>query len=156
MEGLGQVDAHVTYSHNTATFLVGFTTYAGVSVQTGQPLAAVPRDLATTALDWHWSGWRASVQARYVGLQYTDQFNAGTPTANTISPHTVTDLGLAKTFSIDGAALKSVRLALKVDNLFNKYYLNEAYADTDYSGNNFIRDVPGAPRSFTGTVSVKF
>jgi iron complex outermembrane receptor protein len=152
----GRLDGHVTYSHNQATFLAAFTTYSGVAVAAGQPLADVPRDLATMGLDWHWSGWRASIQARYVGLQYIDQLSAGTPTASTIAPHTLADLGISKSFDLDGSMLHSVRLALNVDNLFNKYYLNEAYTDVDYSGNNFVRGVPGAPRSILGTVGVKF
>lgn len=152
----GDFEGHLNYSHNQATFLAAFTTYAGVLVAAGQPLADVPKDIASLALEWRRAGWHARFDVRYVGLQYIDQLSAGTPTAGTISPHTLADLGISKTFDWQNAALRSVRVALNVDNLFNKYYYNEAYTDVDVNNNNFVRAVPGAPRLIIGTVVVKF
>jgi iron complex outermembrane receptor protein len=152
----GSWDAHLNYSHNQATFLGSFTTYSGVTVAAGQPLANVPKDLASLQLAWSLMGWRATAEARYIGKQFIDQLSAGTPTANTISPHTLVDIGLAKTLEFPGSRLRSVRIALNVDNLFNKYYFNEAFTDVDFNGNNFVRAVPGAPRIIIGTVGVKF
>ncbi|HEY4443860.1 MAG TPA: TonB-dependent receptor [Steroidobacteraceae bacterium] len=154
----GDFDGLLNYSHNKAVFNAKFTTYTGASVLAGQPLAGVPRDLASAALNWHLAGWRAAIAVRYVGLQYIDQFNAGTPTASTIGAHTIADLGLSKTFELDNAfgGLRSVRLALNVDNLFDKYYFNEAYTDTDFNMNSFVRAVPGAPRAIIGTVDMRF
>jgi iron complex outermembrane receptor protein len=154
--GPGQLDAHLTYSHNEAKFLKSFTTYAGVQVMSGQPLANVPKDLASVRLEWHQGGWSGDVQARYIGLQYIDQLSAGTPTANTISPHTLVDLGVARRLELGERFPRSLRLALNVDNLFNRYYYNEAFTDVDVNNNNFVRAVPGAPRSITGTVDVAF
>ena len=152
----GSWETHLNYSHNQAIFLGSFTTYAGATVAAGQPLADVPKDLASLQLTWSFAGWRATTEARYIGTQFIDQLSAGTPTANTISPHTLVDISLAKTLEFPGSALRSVRFALNVDNLFNKYYFNEAFTDVDFNNNNFVRAVPGAPRIVIGTVDVKF
>lgn len=153
----GDFDTLLNYSHNKAVFNSAFTTYTGATVSAGQPVAGVPRDLASLSLDWRLAGWRAAVGVRYVGLQYIDQFNAGVPSANTIAAHTLVDLGLSKTIELDHAAgFRSMRIGLNVDNLFDKYYLNEAYTDTDFSGNSFVRGVPGAPRIIIGTIDVRF
>jgi iron complex outermembrane receptor protein len=154
---LGDWRAILNYSHNQAKFTSSFVSdYAG-QVSAGQPLANVPQDLATVGVVWQMAGWRANVSVRYVGKQYINQLQAGTPTSSTISPHTVADLGASRTLNWDGSwGVRSLRLALNVDNLFNKYYYNEAYTDTDVNSNSFVRAVPGAPRSIAGTVSVQF
>jgi iron complex outermembrane recepter protein len=174
-ENLGQTEwgdwtGYLNYSHNDAKFTASFTSdYAG-AVSAGQPLANVPRDLVTGGVVWQMAGWRANAAVRYVGLQYIDQQYSGTPTSSTIAAHTLVDIGVAKTLTLDGsAAVRSVRIALNVDNLFDKYYYNEAVTDTTFSDSSatpplvnppygvpFIRAVPGAPRSVVGTVSVRF
>ncbi len=153
----GTWEGSLNYSHNKATFLSAFTSYAGVAVAAGQPLAGVPRDLVSAALTWRNAGWQATADMRYVGLQYIDQLSAGTPTANTIAAHTLADLSFARTLSLgDSPGFKTLRLALNVDNVFNKYYFNEAFTDVDINNNNFVRAVPGAPRLITGTVDLRF
>jgi iron complex outermembrane recepter protein len=51
---------------------------------------------------------------------------------------------------------QQVRFGLNVDNLLDREYLNTAYTDTDYFGNDFVRGVVAAPRSITGSVDIFF
>jgi iron complex outermembrane recepter protein len=162
----GDWNVYLNYAHNDAKFTSSFTSdYAG-PVTSGQSLANVPKDLVTAGVVWQMAGWRASASVRYVGRQYINYLASGTPAPDTISAHTLTDVGIAKTLSLDGpAGRRSLRIALNVDNLFDKYYYNEASTDTTFSdstavppivGTNFVRAVPGAPRSVVGTVSLRF
>ncbi len=153
----GDWRAFLNYSHNQAKFTSSFVSDFAGQVNAGQPLANVPKDLGTVGVVWQYAGWRANVSVRYVGLQYIDQLQAGTPTSNTIAAHTITDLGMAKTLTLDGSwGARELRLAFNIDNLFDKYYYNEATTDTDVNSNSFVRAVPGAPRIFVATVSMRF
>jgi outer membrane receptor protein involved in Fe transport len=166
----GDWSGYLNYAHNDAKFTSTFNSdYAG-QVNAGVPLANVPRDLVAAGVVWQMAGWRANATVRYIGLQYIDQLAAGTPSSSTIAAHTLVDIGIAKTLSLDGSAgRRSLRIALNVDNLFDKYYYNEAVTDTTFSdasatpplvnppyGVPFVRAVPGAPRSVVGTVSLRF
>jgi iron complex outermembrane receptor protein len=149
---------YFNYARNQANFTSSFTdTVSGAQVNNGTPLADVPYDLASAGVDWSWNGWQANADIRYVGKQYTDQAQSGLPTANSIPPYEVVDLGVSKTIDVhemgrDG----SVRIGLNVDNLFNKFYFNEAFTDFDSNNHQFLRPVVGAPFSATGSIEVKF
>jgi len=153
----GDWSGYLNYAHNDAKFTSSFTSdYAG-PVTSGQSLANVPKDLVTAGVVWEMAGWRAGASVRYVGRQYINYLASGTPAPDTISAHTLADIGIAKTLNLDGpTGRRSLRIALNVDNLFDKYYYNEAYTDADFNSNSFVRAVPGAPRSVVGTVSLRF
>ena len=79
------------------------------------------------------------------------------PTAATIKPYAVFDIGVSDTVQFASSGFgHEVRFGLNVDNLFNRHYLNTAYTDTDYNGNDFIRGIIAAPRSVTGSVDIHF
>jgi outer membrane receptor protein involved in Fe transport len=63
------------------------------------------------------------------------------------------DVGLAKTFPLQNAGMwgKSVKLSIKVNNLFDKYYNAQAYTSegAEYAS-------PGAPRAVYGLIQVAF
>ncbi len=160
----GDLSLYLNYSYNQAKFTSSFTSdYAG-SVTAGAPLANVPDTLVNFGGVWSRDGWRVNVDGRYVGRQYLDQQNSGLPTQATIGAYFLVDLGISKTFELHNMAFaKSIKVAFNADNLTNKYYLNEGYtdslynpADGNYDGASFIRAVPGAPRSFTGSLVVGF
>jgi iron complex outermembrane receptor protein len=162
----GDWSGYLNYAHNDAKFTSSFASdYAG-PVTSGQSLANVPKDLVTTGVVWEMAGWRAGASVRYVGRQYINYLASGTPAPDTIAAHTLVDIGIAKTLTLDGSAgRRSLRIALNIDNLFDKYYYNEAYTDVTFDdptaappiiGAPFVRAVPGAPRSVVGTVSLRF
>jgi outer membrane receptor protein involved in Fe transport len=79
------------------------------------------------------------------------------PTRATIGAYFLVNIGISKTFELHDIALaKTVKFAFNADNLTNKYYFNEGFTDFDFNGNAFIRAVPGAPRSFSGSIVVGF
>lgn len=155
--GIGDLSAYFNYAHNQAKFTSAFTSdYAG-QVNAGQPLAGVPENLFSAGLVWKYAGWRFNVDARFVDKQYIDQLYAGTPTASTIAPYAVVNVGISDTIRLrDSGWGRQLRIGLNVDNLLDRQYLNTAYTDTDYFGNNFIRGVIAPPRTITGSVDIDF
>ncbi|RDS80050.1 TonB-dependent receptor [Dyella psychrodurans] len=154
---VGDLSTYFNYAHNQAKFTSSFNSdYAG-QVSAGQPLAGVPQNLLSAGVVWKWQGWRVNLEGRFVDKQYIDQLYAGTPTASTIKPYTVVNIGISDTvrFAESGFG-QQVRFGLNVDNLLDREYFNTAYTDTDYYGNNFIRAVIAAPRSITGSVDIFF
>jgi outer membrane receptor protein involved in Fe transport len=154
----GDWTGYLNYAHNQAKFTSSFNSDFAGQVLAGQPLANVPQDLVSAGLTFRWQGWRANVEGRYVGRQYIDQFRAGLPTSNTISPYALINIGIAKDvqFRAMGGKTGSARFAINVDNLFDKRYFTEAFTDSDFSGNSFVRAVVGAPRSITGSITFRF
>ena len=155
--GFGDLSAYFNYAHNQAKFTSSFASdYAG-TVNAGQPLAGVPSDLLSAGLVWKYEGWRFNLDARFVGKQYVDQLYAGTPTASTIKPYAVVNIGISDTIRLrDSGFGRQIRVGLNVDNLLDRQYLNTAYTDTDYFGNSFIRGVIAPPRTITGSIDVDF
>ena len=71
------------------------------------------------------------------------------------------NVGLARVFALAGSSSnQTLRLALNVDNLFDRKYLNTGF--TDYTapgqptGTPFIRGIYAAPRAVTGSVVYGF
>ena len=117
----------------------------------------MPEDLVSLGGTYGYAGFRFNADMRYVGKQYIDQLASGTPASNQIKSYVVVDLGLSKTIPLHGVGFaQSVKLSVNADNLFNKYYFNEAFTDTDVNGNSFVRAVTGAPRSIVGKIDVSF
>ncbi|MDE2145150.1 MAG: TonB-dependent receptor [Burkholderiales bacterium] len=153
----GDFSGYLNLAHNQAKFTSSFTSDFAGTVTAGQPLAGVPERLVSAGLVWKLAGWRANVDARYVGRQYIDQAYAGVPSAATIAAYTVVNLGLSDTIELPASGpLRTVRLGLNLDNVFNRQYLNTAFTDTDYFGNAFVRGVVAPPRLVTGSVDVTF
>ena len=152
----GDLKLNVAAAYNEAKFTSSFNSdYAG-TVAAGTKLANVPEYLVSAGAIYAIDGWRAELRGRYVGKQYIDQQNAGTPTQRTIPSYYLLDLNIAKVVPIGGTFVKGLRIGFDAKNLTNKYYYNEAYTDQDVNNNSFTRAVPGAPRSFLGSASVDF
>jgi outer membrane receptor protein involved in Fe transport len=166
----GDVNAQLSFAYNQAEFTSTFhsdfaggqgeNTDADVLVSAGEPLADVPDVLLSADVNWSYEGWRVDLDGRYVGSQYTDNAVSGTPSTTRIPDYTVIDLNLSKTVpmrSFTGAP-GSVKFSLNIDNIGNEYYYNQEYTNSskDFNGNFYQVASPGAPRSFTGSVLVKF
>ena len=143
------------------------------NVLAGEHIPDVPQFLASAGVTWDYKGWTAQLTGRYIGKQWVVDYDNGAPDVAsqepsyyttyesypTIPGYFVADLHLAKKFEIKGApVVKSVKVSLDIDNLFNKYYIQ--YADTSYKQNwNYDQtffEYPGAPRSFFGRIDVGF
>jgi outer membrane receptor for Fe3+-dicitrate len=163
----GDLKGYFNYAYNEAYFTSKFNADSVGSslsnsqdtVTPGEPVADVPRVLLTAGVTWSYNGFRLDAQGRYVGHQYILDDNTGAPSSITIPGYFIMDVGLAKTIPLQNPGLwaKSVKLSIKVNNLFDKYYYNEAYAQSNepYVGSTEFA-APGAPRSVVGRIEVDF
>lgn len=161
----GDLSAYVNFAYNQAEFtssfvsdyVGGLNSNSGVQVSAGEPLADIPNYLVNAGVVWSWQGWRFDAEGRYVGSQYTDNLNSGTPSTTKVGSYFLVDLGLAKTIPFRGIGpAKAIKFQINVNNLFNRYYFNQAFTQQDFFGNNYLAASPGAPRSVTGSIEVKF
>jgi outer membrane receptor protein involved in Fe transport len=166
----GDVKGMLNFAYNQAEYTSSFISdfiggqgnnqEADTLVTAGEPLANVPDILVSGDVNWTYQGWRADVNVRYVGTQYTDNDGNG-KTSNSQTPsYVIVDLGFAKTLEFNGfnGAKDTVKFSLNFDNLFNEYYYNEEYTNFygEYGGGSPLVASPGAPRSISGGVDVKF
>jgi outer membrane receptor protein involved in Fe transport len=173
LEQWGKLRGYFNYAYNDAKFTSKFTadsignilsagsdsSSSNYTVLPGEPMADVPQVLITAGLAWQWEGFRFDAQGRYVGHQFILNDDTGTPSTTTIHGYFIADVGLAKTVPVKSGGLwaKSLTFSIKVNNLFDKYYYNEAYtqANEPYVGQTEFA-APGAPRSVIGKIEVDF
>ncbi len=168
----GDLTGYFNFSHNEAAYTskfcadsVGSTLSAAsdsstcYQVNPGQPVPDVPKLLVTGGATWTWGGFRFDTKARYIGSQYTLDDDTGVNSNVKIAPYFVMDMTLAKTITLPANAVwgKSAKFSINVNNLFDRYYYNEAYVQSNgkYAGPTEFA-APGAPRSVIGKVEVAF
>jgi outer membrane receptor protein involved in Fe transport len=168
----GDLRGYFNYAYNDAKFTsmfnadsIGSTLSAGssssnpVTVTPGEPMADVPQVLISAGLTWSYAGWVVDAKGRYIGHQFILDNDSGTPSTTTLHGYFLMDVGVDKTITLKGATpfAKSVTFSIKVNNLFDKYYYNEAYVQSngDYAGPTEFA-APGAPRSVIGKIEVAF
>ena len=125
----GDTHLYVSYAHNKAT--LDETNGVTAALTGAVNLGDVPQDLLSTGFVWSRQGWRVNVDGRYVGTQYLDNYDTGLPTNSVIHPYFTMNLGVSKT--VDVKALNrtnKVRFSLNVDNLLDRYYINEGDVQT--------------------------
>ena len=131
-----------------------------ISIDCGDtPIAFSPSLVMGNTFNFHWLGFDASLQTKYVGKQYMN--NARSEEA-LLNSYCVTDLHLGYTFK-ELKGIKELRLGFAVYNLFNEKYCNNGYAGAGYyveDGKNVIYRYAGfaaqATTNVMGTVSLKF
>ena len=118
-----------------------------------------PDFILNNAFNFAWRGFDASLHTHYVSRQYmtnTDERELS------IDPYFVSNLFLGYTFSMQG--LKSVRVGLTVNNIFNEEYESNGYAGKGYyvdgAGEKVFYNYSGysaqAPINVMGSISVNF
>jgi len=163
----GDLKGYFNYAYNDAKFTSTFNADSVGSslsdtqqtVTPGEPMADVPQVLLTAGATWAYQGFRLDLQGRYVGHQYIINDDTGAPDTTTIHGYFVMDLGISQTVPLRSVGVwgKSVKFSLTVNNLFDKYYYNEAYAESNlpHVGSTEFA-APGAPRSVIGAIEVAF
>lgn len=92
------------------------------------PIAFSPSLIMHNAFNFHWRGFDASLQTKYVSSQYMN--NARSEEAK-LDSYCVSDLHLGYKFGqIKG--IKGLRLGFAIYNIFNKKYCNNGYAGAGY------------------------
>lgn len=92
------------------------------------PIAFSPSLIMHNAFNFHWHGFDASLQTKYVSSQYMN--NARSEEAK-LDSYCVSDLHLGYKFG-DIKGIKGLRLGFAIYNIFNKKYCNNGYAGAGY------------------------
>ncbi|WP_297444289.1 TonB-dependent receptor [Acidiferrobacter sp.] len=153
---VGRWMGYANYSYNQAVFTSSFNSSAVGQVSAGQPLANVPKNMVNVGLGWRLGDVDARIGAKYVGPQYVNQQFAGVPGGLKIPGYTVTNIGLFDTIPLHEVDVKSVKLALNIDNAFNHHYVVAATSNTDYYGNPYLSVFEGMPFSVYGSATLTF
>lgn len=153
---LGHWEANANYSYNKAVFTSSFaSTYAG-EVQSGQPLANVPKTMFNVGIDWYLHHLQAHINGKYVSTQYVSQLFSGTPSSLTIPAYFLIDAGIMDTIPVNNRYAKSIKLSLNIDNLLDRHYFPQAYSYNSYNGSAYLSVMEGMPRFVFGSITVKF
>jgi outer membrane receptor protein involved in Fe transport len=169
---LGGWQGYVNASYNQA-ICTSVTTSAltGQSCNVGQALPNVPKVLANVGLIWDYSGWHVDVEGHYVGPQGLASYFTGLPIApgelapgqrTEIPRYFLVNVGVIKVISVKWGLAKAVRLALHVDNLFNKRYFSSGQVNIqnlDTTGANQAEDfygLSGEPAAVFGSIGIYF
>lgn len=133
-----------TFDSDTATLGGG-----ALLATKGKQIPNTPQTMLKAGFTYTWHDLAFTPVIRYVGERYGDAANA-----QKVSAYTVTDVTLA--YNIERMfGLQEATAKFSVLNLFDRQYVAEISPnDTDLSSNATY--YVGAPRTFVGTVSVKF
>lgn len=156
-------ELQVAYQYGSELFLFGSGTLAsetfdadtptltgGAALATkGKQIPNTPQTMLKLGFTYAWNGFAFTPVIRYIGERYGDAANT-----QKVSGYTVTDFTVAyaisKMFGLDEATLK-----LGVVNLFDRQYISQI-AQNDFDLSSSTSYYVGAPRTFIGTVAVKF
>ena len=153
---LGRWKGYANYSYNQAVFESAFnSSYAG-QVESGQPLANVPKNMINVGIDWALHDFSAQLSGKYVSSQYVQQNLAGTPSSLQIPGYFLMNLGLQDVIPVHWDHIKNVKLILNIDNLLNRHYYPRGFADQDYAGNTYLSVLNGMPRFIFGGITGRF
>ncbi len=117
-------------------------------------LAFSPKTIANLNLDFHYRGWGAIFNMKYVSKQYfTNYVNSNMQ----LDAYYVSNLNLSYTLRTKSA--RSVRFGILIDNLFNTVYESNGYGWTDAVEGKVTYHAlyfPQAPTNVLANVTVKF
>lgn len=136
--------ASETFDSDTPTLGGG-----GLLATKGKQIPDTPQEMLKGGFTYAWNGFSVTPVVRYIGERYGDAANT-----QKVPGYTVADLTVAynvkQQFGFDEMTVK-----LGVVNLFDRQYISEISPnDTDLSSNATY--YVGAPRTFIGTVALKF
>ncbi|MHB8814314.1 MAG: TonB-dependent receptor [Steroidobacteraceae bacterium] len=169
---LGGWQGYLNASYNQAICTsVSKSDLTGESCNAGQALPNVPKLLANVGLIWDFSGWHVDVEGHYVGAQGLESYFTSLPIApgelepgqrTEIPRYFLVNVGVIKVIPVKWGEAKAVRLALHVDNLFNRRYLSSAQVNIrnlDTTGSNQAEDfygLSGEPAAVFGSIGLFF
>lgn len=162
---LGSWKGYLNASYNKAICTsVTTSDLTSESCNPGQSLPNVPKYLVSSGLIWDYQGWHVDLEGRYVGAQGLESYYTSLPVApgelepgqNTKIPHYfLMNVGVIKVIPLKSAPAKAIRLALHIDNLFNKRYYSAAQVNTNGGAEDFY-GLAGEPRAVFGSVGIYF
>ncbi|HEX2841352.1 TonB-dependent receptor [Hyphomicrobium sp.] len=156
-------ELQVAYQFGSELFIFGSGTLAsetfdadtptlggGALLETkGKQIPNTPQTMLKGGLTYSWNGLSFTPVVRYIGERYGDAANI-----QKVSAHTVADF----TVAYDAThlfGLEEVTMKLGVVNVFDSKYISQI-APNDFDLSSNAQYYVGAPRTFVGTVAVKF
>lgn len=126
------------------------TLSGGVPISTkGKQIPNTPQAMFKAGVTYTWNDFAFTPVVRFIGERYGDAQNI-----NKVSGYTVSDFTVAYNIR-EKFGLQEATLKFGVVNLFDKQYISQISPnDTDLSSD--AQYYVGAPRTFIGTVAVKF
>ena len=115
----------------------------------GKQIPNTPQTMLKAGLTYSWEGFSFTPVVRYIGERYGDAANIQKVSAYTVADFTV---GYDATRLFD---LEEVTMRVGVMNVFDSKYVSQI-APNDFDLSSNATYYVGAPRTFVGTVAVKF
>ncbi|HET9107322.1 MAG TPA: TonB-dependent receptor, partial [Steroidobacteraceae bacterium] len=113
-----QLEANANYT--SAKYTSSFTNSNGASVTSGEWRPEIPIMSGNVFLNYINGPWYASLNGHYTGSEYMMDYNTGQTTPYKLGGFGIMNFSAAYTYQVDASALKSVKLELNIDNLFNR------------------------------------
>ncbi|EQD49283.1 TonB-dependent receptor, partial [mine drainage metagenome] len=125
-------------------------------VNPGMPLTYRPQHLANIGAGWHLGSWRAEANLHYASSQYLPNLITGLASNITSPGYAVTDFAIRDTVNLGMGMLKNVKLALHIDNVFNRHYDVTGFLNTNYFGNPYMSLLMEEPRAYFASATFDF
>ena len=142
-----QLTANVGYT--SAKYTENFTNVNGVTITNGTWRPNIPKETANMDLQYQNGPWYASLNGHYTGSQYVEDINTGATTSHQLGGYGIMNLSGAYTWSVNDDMLKSLKIELHVDNLFNRHAVFYSAGLDSQATPNFIWEAY-APPLFAG------
>ena len=143
-----QLTANVGYT--SAKYTENFTNVNGVSILNGSWRPNIPKETANMDLQYQNGPWYGSLSGHYTGSQYIQDYNnPGVSTTLQLGGYAIMNLSGAYTWSVNDDLLKSVKIELHVDNLFNRHAIFYSAGLDTQATPNFVWEAY-APPLFAG------
>lgn len=142
-----QLTANVGYT--SAKYTENFTNVNGVTITNGTWRPNIPKETANVDLQYQNGPWYGSLNGHYTGSQYIQDLNTGATTSHQLGGYGIMNLSGAYTWSVNDDLLKSVKIELHVDNLFNRHAVFYSAGLDSQATPNFIWEAY-APPMFAG------
>ncbi|RZD18134.1 MAG: TonB-dependent receptor [Candidatus Acididesulfobacter diazotrophicus] len=159
---LGHWTIYGNYSYNQAVFTSTFnSSYAG-KITAGESLGNIPKNMANIGLEWGYKyihqHIKAHLSSKFVGSYFINESQTGLSSGLAVPPYFIMNLGVSDYIPVKASGLKGIKVALYVDNIFNREYYPQAYAissNSVYPG-GALSVLPGMPRFVFASATLKF
>ena len=119
-------------------------------------LAYSPSAILNGFLDFHYQGFNATWHTNFVSKQYVDNSESSERQLPSFSQ---TDINMSYTINLKGCGLKSVKLGLDLNNIFDRHYAVMGYDWGWYEGDtrkSYLGYVPAAGFTMMGNITLRF
>jgi len=151
------VSLYGNYSLQAATYTSNSSSQYGVTTSIGEPRPNTPTYLAGVGVLAHYGRTNGRLYANLVGPQYVEA-STGAPTSISMPAYATMSFTLSHEFPIHRYGIDDISVGLSGINLLNSdaYIMEKQFAYINGYNGNYIEAEPMMPRSFFGTIKLKF